>query len=230
MLFSLFDGSFDLFTVLAEILACLLIVLVILPLHEWAHGFVANKLGDNTAKNMGRLSFNPIAHVDPVGALCLLLFGFGWAKPVPVNPNRFKNPKKGMAVVALAGPAANILAGAVGAFLMNLFFFFFGSQFVIGSGVVFFVFLFLQYYTSINIFLAVFNLVPIPPLDGSKILGAFLPDRVMYNMYKYERIFFFVLIALLFTGILSVPMGYLRSGIMNGLLWLTGLPFGTPFS
>lgn len=226
MLFSLLSGSFDLFTVLAQILACVLIVLVILPLHEWAHGFIAYKLGDNTAKNMGRLRFNPAAHVDPIGALCLLLFNFGWAKPVPVNPSNFKNPKKGMALVALAGPGANIIAGAVGAFLINLFVFFFSAQLVTATGIPFYIYIFLENYTYLNIFLAVFNLIPLPPLDGSKILGAFLPDRIMYNMYKYERITYFILIALLFSGILRGPMGKLCDIIRSGLLWLTGLPFG----
>ena len=104
MLRSILSGGLTMQDALMEILAVVMIVFLILPLHELAHGFIAYKLGDNTAKNMGRLRFNPMAHVDPIGALMILFVGFGWAKPVPVNPRNFKNPKTGMAITALAGP------------------------------------------------------------------------------------------------------------------------------
>ena len=120
MLRSLLSGSLTMQDAVMEILAVVMIVFLVLPLHEMAHGFVAYKLGDNTAKNMGRLRFNPMAHVDPIGALMILFVGFGWAKPVPVNPRNFKNPKAGMAVTALAGPVSNLLAGFAAALLYNV--------------------------------------------------------------------------------------------------------------
>lgn len=225
MLFSLFNGSLDMQTVIAEILACLLIIFIVLPFHEWAHGFVAYLLGDKTAKYSGRLSFSPLAHVDPFGALCLLLFNFGWAKPVPVNPNNFKRPKLGMAITALAGPAANVIASVVGGLLLHLLVFFIPSALYSSSGFIYYVSVFLVQYIAINACLAVFNLVPIPPLDGSKILFMFLPDRWVENIYRYQMFFFFIIYALLFSGILSVPLSYLQNGLINWVMWLTGLPF-----
>lgn len=119
MIFDLIYGRLNFTSALAGILACLLIIFLVLPFHEWAHGFAAYKLGDKTAKYSGRLSFNPLTHIDPMGALCLLLFNFGWAKPVPVDPRYFKNPKAGMAIVALAGPMANLVAAVAGGLLLN---------------------------------------------------------------------------------------------------------------
>ena len=171
--------------VLMRILASVIIIFTVLPLHEYAHGWVAGKLGDKTAKYSGRLSMNPLDHVDPLGALGILLFGFGWAKPVPVDPRNFKNPKSGMAITAIAGPISNLLAAFVGAVLLRLLMLISGilpiSIFV--GAVTFF-----RYYIMINIGIAVFNLIPLPPLDGSKILEAFLPDRIIYKYAQYQGI------------------------------------------
>ena len=120
MLYSLLNRELSLERAIMQILAVSMIVFLVMPLHEFAHGLIAYKLGDNTAKNMGRLRFSPSAHIDPLGALMILLVGFGWAKPVPVNPRNFKNPKVGMAITALAGPVSNILAAIVGAVLFYL--------------------------------------------------------------------------------------------------------------
>ena len=157
----------DVWAVLAQVLSVVFVILCILPLHEFAHGWVANKLGDPTAKLEGRLTLNPLASVDPMGALALILFGFGWAKPVPVNSRYFKHPKRDMAITALAGPVSNLLAALVGAVLVVVM-----EVFAPYNGVTQFIYNVLYYYVVVNISLAVFNLIPLPPLDGGHIVGA----------------------------------------------------------
>lgn len=195
--------------------AILVIIIVVLPMHELAHAFVAYKLGDKTAKYNGRLTLNPLSHVDPFGALALFLVGFGWAKPVPVNPVYFKNPKRDMALTALAGPVSNFLAALIGGFIWHL-----GLEFRWGYVCVFAIF-----YININVILALFNLIPIPPLDGSKILMRFLPDRTVFKMMRYENICYIVLVALLFTGILDRPLNIMQTTVLRFVFWFTGLPF-----
>lgn len=224
MLRSLLSGSLTMQDAVMEILAVVMIVFLVLPLHEMAHGFVAYKLGDNTAKNMGRLRFNPMAHVDPIGALMILFVGFGWAKPVPVDPRNFKNPKAGMAVTALAGPVSNLLAGFAAALLYNVAAIVANSV-SLSTGAWELISIFFIYFISINISLAVFNLIPIPPLDGSKILFAFLPDRIVYKAYQNEQVLSIVLIVLIFTGVLTGPLSYLQNILTNWVFYLASLPF-----
>lgn len=224
MLRSLLSGSLTMQDAVMEILAVVMIVFLVLPLHEMAHGFVAYKLGDNTAKNMGRLRFNPMAHVDPIGALMILFVGFGWAKPVPVNPRNFKNPKAGMAVTALAGPVSNLLAGFAAALLYNVAAIV-ATNVSLSTGAWELISIFFFYFISINISLAVFNLIPIPPLDGSKILFAFLPDRIVYKAYQNEQVLSIVLIVLIFTGVLTGPLSYLQNILTNWVFYLASLPF-----
>ena len=205
--------------VLAQVLSVAFVVLCILPLHEFAHGWVAYKLGDPTAKNAGRLTLNPLVSLDRTGAIALILFGFGWAKPVPVDPRYFKNPKRGMAATALAGPVSNLLAALIGAFLVM------GMAFVEINGVTAFVFNVLYYYVVVNISLAVFNLVPIPPLDGSRILGMFLSDRALAAFYRNQQALTFILMILLVSGKLSGPLGMAQQAVANAVFSIARFPF-----
>lgn len=192
-----------------------LAVLIILPIHEFAHGYMAYKLGDNTAKDMGRLSLNPMRHLDPLGALCMVVFHFGWAKPVPINPRNFKNPKRGFALTALAGPLSNLLTAFFSAFiylLLNAVFrrIIFPTEFlvVLAQNTARFFLIF----HVINLSLALFNLIPVPPLDGSRLLSVVLPPKVYFGIMKYERQIYFGLIIWLIGGsfisnfLLSLPI------------------------
>ena len=167
--------------------------LLCITIHELAHGFTAYKLGDTTAKNMGRLTLNPIKHIDPVGLLMMLVMRFGWAKPVPVDMRNFKHPKWYMAVTALAGPVSNIILASV---MMMVF----GAVIVFlagansGSFITDFIFTVIYNTIYISIALAVFNMLPLPPLDGSKVLFSLLPENTYYKLMRYER---FGMIALL---------------------------------
>lgn len=205
--------------IIPQIIAVLVIVFLVLPIHELAHGFIAHKLGDDTAKRQGRLTFNPIASIDPMGALFILLFGFGWAKPVPVNPYNFKNRRVGMALTALAGPVANLLVAllvAVG---------YIGILVATGFGIPMWLRYGFIYFISINVSLAVFNLIPLPPLDGFKVLGAFLPAKVEEQFYKYQRFIIPMAMVLLFTGVLSTPLYHAEDACYQGILWLAQLPY-----
>ena len=210
----------DLGTVAAQVISILFVILCILPLHELAHAWVANKLGDPTAKLEGRLTFNPLASVDPMGALALLLFGFGWAKPVPVDSRYFRNPKRDMAITALAGPVSNLLAAFVGAVLVAVM-----EVFSPYNGFTNFVYNVLWYDVVVNISLAVFNLIPMPPLDGSRIVAAFLSDRVMYTYYRYQNLFVMVMFLLLLSGALSGPLATAQTFFANIIFSLARAPF-----
>lgn len=210
----------DVWAVAAQVLSIVFVIICILPLHEFAHGWVANKLGDPTAKLEGRLTFNTLASVDPLGALALILFGFGWAKPVPVDSRYFKKPRRDMAITALAGPVANLLAALVGAFLVALM-----EAFAPYNGFTQFVVTALYYYVVVNISLAVFNLLPVPPLDGSRIVGAFLSSRALYTYYRYQNIFSMIMFFLLLSGALSGPLVTAQSFFAKIIFSLAEAPF-----
>lgn len=229
MLISLFQGNLSFESAIAGILACLVIIFLVLPFHEWAHGFVANLFGDKTAKYSGRLSLNPLSHIDPFGAACIFLFGFGWAKPVPVNPNNFKNPKLGMAITAAAGPFSNFLAAIVGGVFINLLDLFGPSTWQLAvytkTGMIHYIYIFLVYFVIINISLAAFNILPIPPLDGSKVLFVCLPARITNIIYQYEQFFIPIIYILMFAGVLSGPLKFIQLFLLKAVLWAAGLPF-----
>lgn len=207
--------------------------LICIILHECAHGFAAYKLGDPTAKAMGRLTLNPIRHIDPVGLLAMVLLGFGWAKPVPVDMRYFRKPKRDMAIVGLAGPLTNFLIALVFMLAASAIEAYWWQTWNLNS--------FTEaaynfcYCTSmLSVGLGVFNLIPFSPLDGSKILGALLPDRAYYFILKYERYGMMVLVGLMLIGNIFPqfdPFGAIlvpaRTAIMHGMQWLTRLPFGT---
>ena len=189
--------------------------LLAISAHEFAHGLVSYWRGDPTPKRDGRLSLNPLHHLDLVGTICMLVFRFGWAKPVKVNPQYYKNPKQGMALTALAGPVMNlILAFLFLGIFVGLFHVTEGST----EGMLGYLMLLAQYTAIMNIGLGVFNLIPIPPLDGSKVLGIFLPQRTYFQLMRYERYGGLLMIVLLYTGVLSRPLGILRDGLLELML------------
>ena len=186
-------------------------LLLAISLHEFAHGYAAYLMGDPTAKYSGRLSLNPLHHLDLMGAICMLLFRFGWAKPVPIDPRYFKNHRLGVVLVSLAGPFANFILGflfclgyyAIGRFsLSSNAFWQFASQICL-------------YGIFMNVGLMVFNLIPIPPLDGSKILMEFLPPGIKYRIYSYERYFSLILIIIVYAGAMSPVLGVLRGYVIS---------------
>jgi Zn-dependent protease len=174
-------------------------------LHELAHGWVAYRLGDSTAKSLGRLSLNPLKHLDPVGTIMLFIFGFGWAKPVPVNFNRLRNRQYGIILVSAAGIIANILLAFLAFFLDRLL-----SP--SPSGVLAQL---LYYLAQINIILAAFNLIPIPPLDGSKILLGLAPAKFQNIFFRLERYGFFIIIGLLYFGVLDPVIDFFRWMVLS---------------
>ena len=162
---------------------------------------------------------NPMAHIDWIGALMIILVGFGYAKPVPINPRNFKNPKKGMALTAVAGPIANILMAMVFLLFENIFSLF--SPYVIVKAFI----LFFRFAATINVGLAVFNLIPIPPLDGSRILQLLIPDKYYYKFMRYERYIIIVVFVLIFLGVLDKPLAFLENALYYGLDYVIGFPF-----
>ncbi|KAB3532530.1 site-2 protease family protein [Alkaliphilus pronyensis] len=190
-------------------------ILVAITLHEFAHAYTAYLLGDPTSKHYGRLTINPISHIDVFGFLMLMLAGFGWAKPVPINPNYFKKRKLGTLLVSIAGPATNILLALIFTILLGLQLRNGGNSLVISI---------IEYSIFINIGLAIFNLLPIPPLDGSKVLLAFLPDRFENYYYQYQKYSHVLLLLLLvFNGIdliLTPIMNWSVNNIVVRLLYL----------
>ena len=230
MLDYLITGDGDWKTYVIHLLLSLPIILFALSLHETAHGVIANKLGDPTAKSLGRLTLNPLKHLDPIGFICMLLFGFGWAHPVPINSRYFKKPRRDIALTALAGPVSNLLAAVgfallygIALLLLNLVSIKIGFPNERSMMLAEHFLIFLYYGISLNVTLAVFNLLPIPPLDGSRIVSAFLPPRLAFLYLKYERIISIVLMVLLLLGVVSPVISIATDLIIEGLMWIPRL-------
>lgn len=184
-----------------------------LTFHEYAHGLAAYRLGDNTARAQGRLTINPVAHVDPVGLILLFLAGFGWAKPVPINPLNFRGDmKRGVLLVSLAGPATNLLLAIAAAVIWGVLY---ELKLPYFNDI-------MMYIVQINVVLAVFNLIPVPPLDGSKILAGLLPGRQEW-LYKLEAYGMIILIVLIFSGAIGFIFNIFVMPIIVALYSLTGL-------
>lgn len=197
--------------------------LLCIVVHETSHGFIAYKLGDPTAKNAGRLTLNPLKHIDLVGLAMMAILKFGWAKPVPVDMRNFKKPKTGMAITAAAGPLSNILLAVVFLLVRAVVLFFFLTG---GGGWAWETLLeFIEYVIVISTGLAVFNLIPISPLDGSKVLFAFLPENTYWKLMRYERYGMLVLIAVMLLGWLDAPLSFLRDELLELLQEITWFPF-----
>ncbi len=213
-------------SVLYGLLSAIIPSLLCITLHELAHGWVAWKLGDNTAKDCGRLTLNPIKHIDPIGLVMMVALRFGWAKPVPVDMRNFKNPKRGMAITALAGPMCNLVLTCV---LLLVYGAVFRPLSRSGGAFADFVLDTVSTASYISLALAVFNIIPIPPLDGSKVVFSLLSEESYYKLMRYERYGMYLLVLLVVTGALRTPLsnvtGFLYDKLFNIAEWTFALSF-----
>jgi Zn-dependent protease len=233
-------ASGDWRNLIIQVLLMIPVVLIALSAHEAAHGAAAYLMGDRTAYALGRVTLNPAKHLDPIGTFVMLVFGFGWAKPVPINARNFRNPKWGMALTAIAGPLSNLLLGIIGAILTSISFFVFYAIIPIYAPQMLettyyealqtILILLFEYFGLINFIYAFFNLIPLPPFDGSRFFFTFLPLKWYFGIMKYERyIMFGVLILFMLSSRIFnfSPVSFLAeisfSGITNSGIMLLNI-------
>lgn len=204
---------------LLEILTHVIVLFTAFPVHECAHAWAAEKMGDDTARKAGRITLNPIKHLSLFGTLCMIFMGFGWANPVPVNPNKFKNPKVGMALTSLAGPASNLVMAFISTVIFRVLVIVYEHSHA--SYAIYIALLIFQYAIVLNIGLAVFNLLPIPPLDGSRIFNLILSDKAYFKIMQYEKYVFIALMVVIYTGLLDEPLYFLQDKTLDVMLFLT---------
>lgn len=210
--------------IVVQVFVCLVIIFVVIPLHECAHAWVAKALGDPTPEKSGRLSLNPLLHIDIMGTLAVLLFGFGWGRPIPVNPHRCTKakPRVAAAIIALAGPLANIIIAYIAMIAEKVILY--SNAEIIMSGKEcpeYYLYYAAAQVVSVSIYLAVFNLLPVPPFDGARFFLIFLPTKLYMRIIKYERAIMTVIMLLFLFGVFSIPMAFLSQWISKGLFYAT---------
>ena len=226
-LFGVISGDYEIRDVILELCVIAFVWACCLPVHESAHAWMADRLGDPTGRLSGRISLNPMAHLSLPGTLMMLVFGFGYARPVPVNIRNFKNRKRDFAVTSLAGPVSNLLLAVVFCLLANIAYFILVKSNAESVALIA-AYQFFGGVAYVNVALAVFNMIPFPPLDGSRLVSAVLPDELYYKLLSYERYTMYILFGLifLFNRIGFSPIGFLTGLVYSGLDKLIALPFG----
>ena len=239
----------NIFNRLPQMLLGLPAILLSLSIHESAHGYVAYKLGDPTARNLGRITLNPLKHINIYGLISMIFFNIGWANPVPIRSRNFKNPRKGMALSAIAGPASNLALAITFTILLRIIMiplnkmapegtylyreidastyqYYLAPQLMENITFVVLSLIAVMLYLGIglNLNLMFFNMIPLPPLDGSRIAFIFLPTDTYFKIMQYERYIMIGFVVLLATGIVSLPLGYLTNGVSDILFKSTGMP------
>jgi len=218
------------------------VLLMAFSIHESAHGYAAYKLGDPTARNLGRITLNPMKHIDVFGFICMLIAHVGWAKPVPINTRHFRNPRRDMAITGAAGPVSNLILAVLHLVVLRLAMLLLPNAFLseaaafaiaytsqeafigtLGFTLMALVVYLLYLGVVLNVCLAIFNLIPIPPFDGSRIFYAFLPPKWYFGVMKYERVIMMVMLVLFVLGFLSGPLAFIQDGITDALFWVVGM-------